>query len=119
MFQGAPSREEMLTNTLSASGTLITVPAGKWYTGNLVLSATVAVAGASNPTVQTAGTNAAPTAGTPLARLNIAGLALSTVSDSVSTEILLLAPDENDITLTFTAGANGVSSASVNGYIFG
>lgn len=118
MFPGAPASDEILANTLSATGTLITIPASKTFTGNVALSASVAVAGASNPTVQTAGTNVAPAAGTVLLRLNIAGLALSTVADSQETEIIVRAPAENDVTVTFTAGANGTSSASINGYIF-
>src|SRR5438445_734081 len=63
--------------------------------------------------------NSAPTAGTVVARLNIAGLALSTVSDSNTISAILRAPLENSITLDFTPGANGTSSATVNGFIFG
>lgn len=83
------------------------------------MSATVAVAGASNPVVTVNGTNAAPAAGTVVARLNIAGLALSTVADSNTTSLIMKAPPENDVTLDFTAGANGTSSVTINGFIFG
>lgn len=113
MFSGAPSASEIQCGTLAASGTLVTVPAGKWYTGNISLSATVAVAGASNPVVTVNGTNAAPAAGTVVARLNLAGLALSTISDTVK------APPENSVTIDFTAGAAGTSSATLNGFVFG
>lgn len=119
MFSGFPNASEIMANTRTTSGTLVTIPAGKWFTGNVHISASVAVAGNSSPTVQVSGTNAAPASGTVLARLNLVGLALTTVADSVDTEIILLAPSENTITLEFTAGAAGTSSASVNGFIFG
>lgn len=119
MFSGLPNSSEIMAATRTTTGTMITIPAGKWYTGNVSMSATVSVAGASNPVVTVNGTNAAPAAGTVVTRLNLAGLALSTISDTIETEIILLAPAENDITLDFTAGANGTSSATVNGYIFG
>lgn len=119
MFPGQPNSSEIICNTLAASGTLITVPAGKWFTGNLTISATVAVAGNSNPVVTVNGTNAAPAAGTVVGRINLAGLALSTISNSAPFEIIALAPSGNDITIDFTAGANGTSSATLNGFIFG
>jgi hypothetical protein len=52
-------------------------------------------------------------------RLNLAGLALSTISDAVDTEVIVLAPSGNDVTIDFTAGANGTSSATLNGFVFG
>lgn len=119
MFAGQPNASEIRSNTVTATGTIVTIPAGKWFTGDLSMSATVAVAGASNPVVTVNGTNAAPASGTVIGRLNLAGLALSTISDTMSTEVIVLAPPENDVTINFTAGANGVSSATVNGYIFG
>lgn len=119
MFPGQPNASEIKSNTVTATGTIITVPAGKWFTGNVSISATVAVAGASNPVVTVNGTNAAPASGTVVARLNLAGLALSTISDTIETEIIVLAPSENGVTIDFTAGANGVSSATVNGFVFG
>jgi len=119
MFTGQPNASEIKCNTVTATGTIITVPAGKWFTGDLTISATVAVAGASNPVVTVNGTDAAPAAGTVIGRLNLAGLALSTVSDAIHTEVIALAPAGNDITIDFTAGANGTSSATLNGFIFG
>lgn len=119
MFAGQPNSSEIKCDTRATTGTVITVPAGKWYTGNVHLSASVAVAGASNPTVTVNGTNSAPAAGTVVARLNLSGLALNSMNDTVETEIIVLAPDENDVTIDFTAGANGTSSATINGYIFG
>lgn len=118
MFNGQPGSDEIFCNTRTTTGTMVTVPAGKWYTADLTISATVAVAGASNPTVTVNGTDSAPTAGTVVGRINLAGLALSTVSDCATFGILVKAPSGNSVTLDFTAGANGTSSATINGYIF-
>lgn len=119
MIAYGASQSEIFCNTRTTTGTVITVPAGKWYTCDISLSATVAVAGASSPTVTVNGLNAAPAAGTVVARVNLAGLALTTVADSTYVTLLCKAPDENEITLDFTAGANGTSSVTINGFIFG
>lgn len=117
MFSGAPNKNSIIGNTLTATGTLITVPAGHWFTGNGTISATVSVAGTSQPKVTVNGTNAHPAGGTVLTQINVSGLATSTSSDSSGYEILVYA-DTNDITIDFTAGAAGTSSASIVGYYF-
>ncbi len=119
MFQGAPSSAEIACGTTAGTGTIITVPAGKWYTGTISMSATVAVAGTSIPTVTVNGTGSAPGAGTVVARLNLSGLALTTISDPITTDVIAKAPAGNSITLDFTAGASGTSSATINGFIYG
>jgi hypothetical protein len=118
MFPGFPSSSEIICNTRTTTGTLITIPAGKWYTGNISMTASVAALGASAPVVTTAGTDVSPAAGTVIARCDSAGLLASASSNSSYQEIIVLAPSENDVTLEFTAGASGVSSATVNGYIY-
>jgi hypothetical protein len=115
MFAGLPDAVDVAGLTRTTTGTLITVPAGRAFTGDLVLSASVSVAGTSNPTVSTSGTGAAPVSGTVLSRLNLNGLALTTVADSVAHEVFVVATT-NDITIEFTAGATGTSSASLHGY---
>lgn len=119
MFAGQPNSSEILCSSRTTTGTLITIPAGKWYTGNISLTASVAAVGTSAPTVTTSGVNVSPAAGTVIARHNVSGLLASAAADSSTTEIIVLAPPENDVTLEFTAGAAGASSATVNGFIFG
>jgi hypothetical protein len=119
MFSGGPDQSEIQCATRTTSGTLVTVPAGRSYNGDLCISATVAVAGASNPVVTVNGTNAAPADGTVVGRVNLAGLALTTTSEAVTVGVIVKAPPGNDITIDFTAGANGTSSATLNGFIFG
>lgn len=116
MINEFPDISDVVGGTLTASGTLVTIPAGRRFTANLLLSGSVAVAGNSISTVATSGTNAAPASGSVVARLNLVGLALTTVAGSVSHEILVMAPPENSITLEYTAGANGTNSCSFSGY---
>lgn len=118
MFSGAPHAADMMGLTRTTTGTLVTVPPGKWFTGDLVLSASVSVAGNSVPTVTVNGSNAAPASGTVISRINLTGLALTTVNDSVAHEVLVQATD-SPVTIDFTAGASGTSSASLHGFIFG
>lgn len=119
MFQGQPNSTEMLNGSRTTTGTLLTIPAGKWFSGNLQMTASVAAVGTSAPTVTTSGTNVAPASGSVLARLNVSGLLASAAAGSIDTEILVLAPPENSVTLEFTAGAAGASTATVNGFVFG
>jgi len=119
MFPGFPAASEIVCNSRTTTGTLITIPAGKWYTGTLTVTAAVAVAGTSAPTVTTSGTNASPAAGTIVGRHSVTGLLAAAAAGSSTTDVIILAPDENDVTLEFTAGAAGSSSATINGYIFG
>lgn len=118
MFPGGPGSDQIMGNSLTSSGTLLTIPAGHALTANIQLSASVAVAGTSAPVVTVQGTNASPPAGTVLARLVVAGLLSSAAADSNEFEILVKAPPENDITLQFTQGAAGSSAATINGWIF-
>jgi hypothetical protein len=118
MFPSAPDGADIKGATATATGTLVTVPAGKWFTGNGILSGSVAAAGTCIPTVSVSGTNASPASGTVLARINLAGLALTTVAAAAPFEILVYA-DTDPVDIVFTAGANGTSSASISGYIFG
>src|SRR6267378_6984128 len=118
MFSGLPSDYEFGCATRTTSGTMITIPAGKWYTGDVSISASASVLGASNPVVTVNGTNVAPPAGTVIARLNINGLALTTVSDCMTIPVIIRSPLENSVTVDFTAGATGTSSATINGFFF-
>lgn len=113
MFQGSPGLDQILASTVTASGTMITIPAGMTFSGDLSVAASSAVAGTSTVTVSTAGTNVAPAAGV-IARISVTGLLASAGADSYSTEIIVKAPPENNVTLT--ASISGTGSASVIGW---
>jgi hypothetical protein len=118
MFPGGPGADQIVGASRTTSGTLYTLAAGTTLTANILLNATIGAAGTCAPTVTVNGTNSAPAAGTVIARLNLTGLNLTAAADSVPFEILVKAPPENAVTLDFTAGANGASSATISGWTF-
>jgi hypothetical protein len=118
MFPGGPNSEQIVGNSLTASGTLITVPAGHTLTADLALNASVAVLGSATLTVTVNGTNAAPASGTVIGRLVVSGLLASASSAAQSHEIVVKAPAENAITLAFSLTGAGSGSATVNGWMF-
>lgn len=118
MFPGSPSQSQIIGNSRTTSGLLATVPAGMTLTANIGLSAAVAVVGTSAPTVTVNGTNAAPANGTVVAQIVVSGLLAAAAASSGDFEILVKAPPGNDVTLTFTAGAAGASSVTINGWFF-
>lgn len=113
MFQGSPGSDQILAGSVTATGTLITIPAGVIFSGNLAVAASSAIAGTSTVVVSTAGTNVAPAAGA-IARISVTGLLASAGADSYTTEIVVKAPPENSVTLTVTV--TGTGSASVIGW---
>lgn len=82
-----------------------------------MITASVAIAGTGTPNVTMSGTNAAPASGSVVHQLTITGLALNTVADSATIDLIAFAPAENDVTLEFATG--GASSAAVvcNGFV--
>ena len=117
----SPSGIRNASATTTTSG-MVTVPAGNWFTANVQLSTSVAVAGTSVPrvtyTVPGGASGAFPADGSVLARLTVTGLALTTVTDSDTTEILVYGGDSGPgCTLDFTAGASGSSSVTINGFL--
>lgn len=117
MMDGQPNISEVITNSATASGTVVTVPAGKWFTGDWTLAGSISVAGNCNPTFSISGSTTDQDG--VFGRINITGLALVTVSDSLSGSVIVKAPDSQDATIVFTAGASGVSSGTINGFLFG
>ena len=117
MFSGAPDPDKIISATRTTTGNIAVIPAGHWFTFDVVLSASVSVTGSSAPTVSLSGAGGAPADGTVMLRLNVNGLSLTTVCDSIRTEIVGFA-DTDDLTLVFTAGASGTSSVSLNGYYY-
>lgn len=118
MFPGSPGSDQIIGGSLTANGTLATVPAGHTLTANVQMTAAVNALGTTSPTVTVQGTNAVPASGTVIARLSVSGLLASAAADSNEFEILIKAPPENSITLQFTAGASGVTTATISGWIY-
>lgn len=118
MFPGSPSSDQIIGGSRTTSGLLATVPAGMTLTANIQLTAAVAVAGTSAPTVTVNGTGAAPASGTVIARLIVSGLLAAAAAGSQAFEVVVKAPSGNDVTLDFTAGAAGASAACISGWYY-
>lgn len=118
MFPGSPGQDQIVGNSLTANGTLVTVPAGMTLTANIGLNASVAAVGTATLTVTVNGTNAAPAAGTVISRLVVSGLLESASVGAEDFEILAKAPPGNPITLAFAISGAGTGSATISGWYF-
>jgi hypothetical protein len=118
MFPGSPGSDQIIGNSLTANGTLATVPAGTTLTANIALNAAVAVLGTANLTVTVNGVDAAPVAGSVVARLTVSGLLAAAACGAQEFEIVCKAPPGNPITLAFAISGAGTGSACINGWFF-
>jgi hypothetical protein len=100
----------IVAGSRTATGTLLTVPAGRTWSGTVTVSVTVVNAAGSAAEnaavwVEPAGTGANPTAGTALCRAHAAiGAAAAALNGNASSTPLAMAmwvraPDDNDVTL--------------------
>lgn len=99
--------------------TLITVPAGRVWKGQVTVSIASTAAAIVAATVDTAGTGVAPAAGTIVGRVNIGGLTSGAFCDSQSFEVCVSAPSGNVVTLRLinTSATANTSSATANGVL--
>lgn len=118
MFPGSPAQNQIVGNSLSATGTLVTVPAGMTLTADLSLNASVAVLGSMTIVVTVNGTNAAPASGTTIGRLVVAGLLASASTGAQNQEIIVKAPPGNSITVDASISGAGTGNATLNGWWF-
>lgn len=121
MIQTTVSAADIVNaSATTTTAAIVTVPGGRWLTADVQLSASVAVAGTSSPTVTyvvPGGTSgAAPANGAVLARVTAAGLLAAASATTGMTEIFVYGGD-NGCTINFTAGAAGASSVVINGFL--
>jgi hypothetical protein len=109
-----PGRTDILCNSRTTAGTIITIPAGKVWCGDLMISVSVAAAQTGTPTITVSGANAAPADGTIVHRLSVTGLALSTITDSATIPVIVRAPAGNAVTLEFAATGSTSAAAVAN-----
>lgn len=107
----------ILCGSRATAGTLITVPAGKVWCGDVMLQACVAAAATGSPTVTVQGAGAAPDAGTVVHRLSLTGLSVSAVAAGVPVSVVVRAPAENAITLELAGGNATAFAAVANGVL--
>lgn len=102
-----PASTDIVRGSASATGTLYTVPAGRTFCGSVSLSACVAVAGTSQPSVSTS-------AGV-IHQITINGLALVSVASANTISDVYIFGGASGTAVNFTAGAAGTSTGQIAG----
>ncbi len=108
-----PVSTDLVGASRSTTGTLVTIPANRTFVGSLSISCSISVAGNSQPTISTSGAGVLPL-GT-LHQVICVGLALVTVANSNTIDNVFIFGGSAGATVTFTAGASGVSTGQIAG----
>lgn len=98
---------DIVSGSRTSTGTLYTVPAGRVFSGSVALSACVAVAGSSQPTISTTDGE--------IHRVVLNGLALSSISIANSINDVYVNGGVSGKAVTFTQGASGTSTGQISG----
>lgn len=111
-----PSADILSASATTTTGSMISVPAGRWFTGQIQLSAVQSGAGTASPNVTwtATGTDFAPASGSVVARIQTGGLLGVISSDSNTVECFVYGGDSGG-TLNFNA--SGTSSCVINGFL--
>lgn len=107
-----------VTNSTSP-GTIITIPAGRQWVGDVTVSLASTAAAIVAASVSVVGTGSIPSTGTVVCRVNVGGLTSGGFQDSVTCRVRAVAPVGNSISLWLTnsSAATNTSSASANGIL--
>ncbi len=117
MIIATPFSNEIINASATASNaSLVSVPAGRWFTASVQLSAIQSGAGTASPFVTwtASGSDFAPASGSILSRINVGGLLGIISSDCNTTEIFVYGGDSGG-TIGYTSG--GTSSVVINGFL--
>lgn len=111
-----PASSDLRAGSANATGTLITIPAGRTFFGSISLAASVSVLGNGNPSVSSANTGGGTGATTgTLHQIVVAGLALSAAANGNTIDNVYIYGGTNGATVTFTQGASGQSCGQISG----
>lgn len=118
MIATNPSPGDIRCSTRTITGTMVTIPAGRVFCGDIFIAAAISVAGTATPRVAIngGGTGVEPAAATIIHQLSMTGLALSTVTESGMIEIVCRAGDA-DATLDFNTGGASSATVTINGFL--
>lgn len=107
-----------VTNSTSP-GTIITIPAGRQWVGDVSVSLASTGAAIVAASVSVVGTNSVPATGTVVARVNVGGLTSGGFQDSLTCRVRAVAPTGNSISLWLTnsSATTNTSSAAANGVL--
>lgn len=118
MINHQPSDGDIRAGARTTTGTILTIPANRRYTGNIQMSASVTTLTTGTPNVSIVGTGTGiePATTQVLARLSISGLSLATITGDCYQEITVAAGDA-DATLEFNTGGATTASVAVIGFL--
>lgn len=107
-----------VTNSVSP-GTIITIPAGRQWVGEVSISLASTAAAIVNAAVSVVGTGAIPATGTVVGRVHVGGLTSGGFQTTATYPIRAVAPSGNAISLWLTnsSATTNTSSASANGML--
>lgn len=115
-----PAPGDIVCGTRTTNGAVVTVPKGRVFCADISIAASMTLAATATPRVTTAaangGTNIEPAAGTVVAQLSMAGLALTTIAQASTIAIVCRAVDA-DIALNFDTGGASSASVTINGFL--
>lgn len=118
MILATPYGNEVLNGSATATvSAVVSVPAGRWFTANIQLSAVQSGIGTAAPSVSwtATGSDFGPASGSVVARIEVGGLLGVIGSDSDTTEVIVYGGDSGG---QFNFTASGTSSSCViNGFL--
>lgn len=102
-----PAPGDVVSASRDTTGVMYTVPAGRMFNGSASISACVAVAGVSQPTITTPAST--------IHKITINGLALTSVASANTIGDIYIWGGASGVAVTFTAGAAGTSTGQIAG----
>ena len=116
MIAAMLSDGRVLNSTVTATGTMLVIPANSMFTGDAFISAAMTIAGSGRPRIEISGTGGSPQDGAVIHQLSVTGIALATVASSGTIEILVKT-GVNPVTISFNSGGASSASATINGFL--
>jgi hypothetical protein len=112
-----PTSDIINVSATATNASLYAVPANRWFSADVQLSAIQSGAGTATPNVTwtATGSGFAPASGSTLARIVVGGILGVISGDSDTTEILVYGGDSGG-TIGFTASGTS-SSVTINGFL--
>lgn len=117
MILASPVSSDILNGSASATtSAVVSVPADRWFTGTIQVSAVQSGAGTASPSVTwTGGSGIGPASGSIVSRVTVGGLLGIISSDSATTEVFVYGGDSGG---QFNFSASGTTSSCViNGFL--
>lgn len=122
MINNYPAASDIVNaSATSTTAGLVTVPAGRWLTANIVLSGNIVGAGPATPRVTytvPGGSGGAPGTGAVLHQLSLGGVVGVASQDSATMEIDVYGGSSGaGCTLDFNTGGASNASVVINGFL--